>query len=415
MSQSAQSPKDDEFVLPSVPILGEKKKRNKKIKPPSVSQSLIIPLYDDPTISVDEATENAIDDDDRKPSGDDPLINTGMFEASALFENCIQQVPEPYEEPNDEICIICQEPLGDAKTIGGENCQHLFHCGECWEGVITRKNECPLCKAILQNEGWTQTHHQYNVEIYQPIPVPVPTAEEIELAEFEAEEAARAERRRQLQARVGMSRMMGEATAIRQRKILALNLRKQQEAERRRLQDLAFSQEEEDIMAMTNEEVVQEEIASRAVIAAREVPVQPRARNPSVPRARQPRVIEEPSLFQMVAATPTETGLRRRGGNGNRTVRTPMTMDIQVGDILVMTLNGVCWRVDCVNAFGVGVFSILEAPGREDLQGQQFNSGSPINTIFQELVVSVGLRRQSRAPFSYTFKIRNGVNLGRLT
>ena len=105
-----------------------------------------------------------------------------------------------------------------------------------------------------------------------------PTAEEIELAEFEAEEAVRAERRRHLQARVEMSRMMGEATAIRQRKILALTLRKQQEAERRRLQDLAFSQEEEDIMAMTNEEVVQEEIASRAVIAAREIREEARAR-----------------------------------------------------------------------------------------------------------------------------------------
>jgi len=447
-TNSAVAPSQVEENNSQSSVVKQKRAYNKRGKTKQAEPSKLLP-FAQVDVVVSQSIEDEIADDERKPSGDDELVDTGCLEdasgqidfgvgaeleAETFDEEVEGSAQEPYEEPNEELCVICQEPLGEMKTMNGDNCNHKFHCGECWSGLIARRNNCPLCNGILIAEGWRrEVSNSPYWDLPQAEVQPVQTAEEIELAAFEEEERAlaeqirlaeiaREERRRQLQERAEASRLINEVAAIRQRKILALNLRKQQEAERRRLQDIAFAQEEQDIMAMTDEALVQEEINSRAVIALRDAPVPTRARTPartrapSAPRSRQVRQVVPTVANTPVAPITSPTQARGRGGNGDRSrPRTTVNMDIRIGDILVMTLNGISWRVVCRDATGFGSFEVLEAPGRPDIVGQSFSNGSPINAIFQDFVVSVGLRRQSRAPWgTYTKKWRNGVNLGGL-
>jgi len=340
-----------------------------------------------------------------------------IFNLTASSEVQDESNPSGLIIEDEETCPVCMETFGDKKTSTGDNCNHKFCCGECWDGVIARQNRCPICRKKLINQGWKPVLLDDDQDIMEPSPAPrVLTAEEIELAEFEAEEEERAERRRQLERRVQERNMMSEVVAIRQRKLLSIQLRRQQALERHRLELLTFAQEEEQVRAITDEALIQEELASRAI--QRIETTTTRTRN--IVRRNRPTssTTEEPPRLRMDYAShlpPTGLG-RGRAGNGNRSrLRTTEAMDIKVDDVLVMTLQGQTWRVVCRNAEHFGKFQITEASNRPELVGKQYDRGSPINNIFQELVESVGLARQSRAPWkTYTKKWRNGENLGGL-
>ena len=112
----------------------------------------------------------------------------------------------------------------------------------------------------------------------------------------------------------------------------------------------------------------------------------------------------------VVITTPVQVKEERQRGNCDRSVkRTPVNMGIQVGDVLEMNLKKKTWTVKCVSEQGVGVFEVLSSPGREDIVGVRYNKGSPINKIFQDLVVSLELRKQSFSPWNCTRHLRDGV------
>lgn len=103
----------------------------------------------------------------------------------------------------------------------------------------------------------------------------------------------------------------------------------------------------------------------------------------------------------------------QRGGNGNRDIkRTPENMGIRVGDEVVMTKRETTWRVQCRNNLGVGEFRIISASNPEFV-GRVYDKGSPLNSIYQDMIESMGLQRQKNGnPWANGKHYRDGVVVG---
>jgi hypothetical protein len=107
--------------------------------------------------------------------------------------------------------------------------------------------------------------------------------------------------------------------------------------------------------------------------------------------------------------------------DGTQEIKKPVKKisGIKLYDTFEMRLGGERWRIRCVDTEGVGAFEVIDAPYRQDIEGYIFRKGdrygglrpvrSPINFIFQLLVENVGLRRQSRSPWSCIYKWKDGV------
>jgi hypothetical protein len=107
--------------------------------------------------------------------------------------------------------------------------------------------------------------------------------------------------------------------------------------------------------------------------------------------------------------------------DGTQEIKKPVKKisGIKLYDTFEMRLGGERWRIRCVDTEGVGAFEVIDAPYRRDIEGYIFRKGdrygglrpvrSPINFIFQLLVENVGLRRQSRSPWSCIYKWKDGV------
>jgi len=106
-----------------------------------------------------------------------------------------------------------------------------------------------------------------------------------------------------------------------------------------------------------------------------------------------------------------ENTVMTSGGESKRTPavkkdRTPNGMGIEVGDVIVMKLEG---RTRCLRCLSI------EDRGCFQYETTVYNKGSPINKAFQELVVECGLRAQSRTPWTgYLSLFRDGVFVKKL-
>jgi len=93
-------------------------------------------------------------------------------------------------------------------------------------------------------------------------------------------------------------------------------------------------------------------------------------------------------------------------GGKQKIDRTPQGMGIEVGDEVVMTLSGQTRRLTCLSVEGRGSFQYLTTI---------YQTGSPINKAFQELVVECGFRAQSRSPWTgYTSLYRDNIFVKKL-
>jgi hypothetical protein len=125
------------------------------------------------------------------------------------------------------------------------------------------------------------------------------------------------------------------------------------------------------------------------------------------PRIKTPRI----KTPRPEASFEDENTVMTGSGESKRTPavkkdRTPNGMGIEVGDELVMTLEGRTRSLRCLSTEKRGTFQYGTTV---------YNKGSPINKAFQELVVECGLRAQSRTPWTgYLSLFRDGVFVKKL-
>jgi hypothetical protein len=211
------------------------------------------------------------------------------------------------------------------------------------------------------------------------------TPEELELEAFDAEMR---ERRRRLQMKAEASKLKDKVDEIRGRRLKEIRAEREEERQRWLLRDQEFYNMEADMECMPDDDVIQLEVSLK-MTKQRERPSTPR--RSTTPRKERPTT--EPTTQQKKPAVKKD--------------RTPKGMGIQVGDTIVMTLEGETRTLLCMSDDGVGTF---KAPN-----GTIYNKGSPINKAFQELVVDKGLKAQSRTPFTgYLSLFRNGAIVKKL-
>ena len=62
-------------------------------------------------------------------------------------------------EEDEDICVICQDKLGDPASHVKLECGHVFH-GQCMVDALTRSLKCPVCRFQLGEADNDDTHGQ---------------------------------------------------------------------------------------------------------------------------------------------------------------------------------------------------------------------------------------------------------------